>query len=743
MARLPAGLARWARRNWNRGRHGPEPADPFHERVFDRAALRAPTPAVAAHVLLSGFGAAPSGPSSAGSLLGLTLGSAPVLRGPDETAEAAYPFSAVELARDSRYVPPPMVAALDGALSVGGIVAAAVTVLGYNGARWRRHVILLSPTALLLVDEIEAELAGNYDMTSHLHTTRPVVAVGALAAVRRTRYSVDIRALGGQAWHVLDDDATHIAVTAAISLGVSEAVCTGVSIAVGEAAAPPLVRAQAVSDSTFRVEGLPRGPVAIAVAGDARRRSGCEIDARSLVMLEDLIAVVGATRFAAASSYVESSDPVDLVVHPAQGRVLATSHTGSQVFLGFGRSRTEVELRPGQRWEHDLLLPPNLAEMMLADASAPSGGVPRRADRARPSIRRAASDHVPVRPLQSVAAGEPVAAGMSPEGLAFALRCGRLEVHRGTGPGASYALVSRPTCLAVGSQGIAVGGESGAIQCFADGVELWRHPGIAYREAPQVTALASHESPDGPRVLVGTKGGAVYSLDRHGRPLWAADQAAEAVTCLGVVARPGAEMPGAGICATTHSVRVFDLGTGARKCSLLSPGVRVTRACLCSAAGGSGLLLVTRCDGRLDALSVGALMAADYPRLQCSPQWSVELAARPTNVVALATDGSETLAVACETGWLVWMAPTGAVLRRDRLGRRIMALATCEGGLIAVARDGEVVTVDLDGALVGSFSLDAPPRECVPLDNGGMVIVLPSAVVHVGQPGRIQDDASR
>jgi hypothetical protein len=89
------------------------------------------------------------------------------------------------------------------------------------------------------------------------------------------------------------------------------------------------------------------------------------------------------------------------------------------------------------------------------------------------------------------------------------------------------------------------------------------------------------------------------------------------------------------------------------------------------------------------------------------------------------------------------MAPTGAVLRRDRLGRRIMALATCEGGLIAVARDGEVVTVDLDGALVGSFSLDAPPRECVPLDNGGMVIVLPSAVVHVGQPGRIQDDASR
>ena len=71
-----------------------------------------------------------------------------------------------------------------------------------------------------------------------------------------------------------------------------------------------------------------------------------------------------------------------------------------------------------------------------------------------------------------------------------------------------------------------------------------------------------------------------------------------------------------------------------------------------------------------------------------------------------------------------------------------MALAPCADGLIAVTYDGEVLTLNRDGALIGSFPLGAVPRECVPLDDG-MVVVLPSAVVRIGRSGRTEDDASR
>lgn len=697
-------LRPWVRAEWPAD-SGPVPATPFFERLFDQLAFRAGSREGDDEFLSIAGLRRPGAPICPGAFAVWRRGQHEVLRQDDHGAP--FPHSGLEVLREGRFVPPPPAAGLESAERHEGLAACSVTVPDYNGVEWRRHSFWFAGRGLVVLDEIQAHIAGAYDLRVHYRLASPADVEGSSARTRSgPRLALDLPA--GGAWTVLDADRHCLAVERRADLAEGQGLVLVTAAAWLQSSGLPSLRVEPASAVAFLVHGVSADPVVVGLPPAEWSAVEVECDARAYALTKDLLYVLGAARFSVGPSYVEASSPSDMVYAPGPGRISVSSFAGSPLFVGLGSRRFEARVERGHRWESDLTAPRSQARPLRAAVleqaqaySPPWLVAPSEEERPGSGVGPA------VRELWAL--DEPVVdAAESGSLLVAALASRQIAVLDETGARRpSSPVPAPPTRLAASGSSILVGMADGGVRCLADGEPRWDFACPAYRGQGPITALlASGDASTPLQAAIGTAGGLVVGLDARGEAIWARDLCLSPVG--GLVALPS-PIGGLLLCWSAEGVWALVPASGRAVWAERAGERPICRASVVPGGPDWWQAVVADAGGRLWAL--GAQHGKQTG--SAGAAWEANVGGVSTGVVPVGSGRQTQLAVAATSGWLVRLELDGTELGRTRLGSAIVGVAPVSGlGVLTVSADGVIHRVSADGESVGRTDLNRPLARC-------------------------------
>ncbi len=690
-------LRPWLRAQWPTDA-GPTPASPFFERLFDQLAFRAGSRDGEDEFLSIHGLRHPGAPTCPGAFAVWRRGQHEVLGQGDDGSP--FPHSGLEVLREGRFAPPPPAAGLESAERHEGLAACSLTVPNYNGVEWRRHSFWFAGRGLVVLDQIQAQVTGVYDLRVHYRLANPVEVHGASARTRGgPNLTLDLPA--GGAWTVLDAGGRCLAAELRADLAEGQGLVMATVAAWLQPGGLPSLRVEPASAVAFLVHGLSADPVVVGLPPAEWAAVEVECDARAYALTKDLLYVLGAARFGVGPSYVEASSPSDMVYAPGPGRISVSSFSGGPLFVGLGSRRFEARVERGHRWESDLTAPRGQVRQLRAAvveqakvysppwliASGQEGRPPR-------AVGRAVHERWTL--------DEPVADAVEQESsLWVALPSGQVAALDETGTRRPIASVpAPPTRLAAAGGTVVVGMADGRVWCLADGEPQWEFSCPAYRGQGSVTAVLASGDESAPlRATIGTAGGLVMGLDARGDPIWARDLGLSSVR--GLVALPS---PIGGLLLCWSAEGVWALAPASGRAVWTEPADDRPLCGVSVVPGGSDWwqAIVADAGGRIRALGP----PQERQSVSAGVAWEANAGGVTTGVVPVVSGRQARLAVAATSGWLVRLELDGAEVGRTRLGSAIVGLAPVSGGrVLTLSADGVVHLVGWGGEVVGRTEL--------------------------------------
>lgn len=527
--------------------------DPQRERCFDKIAVRGGLDTDDEYLLLSGLSNGGHGHYDGNGILRLCADGRLWLADGDYMKQTQKFHNTLVVLRNGICNPIPPYVVLEQAGQLADFTYTATAVPGFNGATWRRHILRRRGAYFLVVDDVEAEQAGDYDLRQIFRTVGTVHQQGAAFAVDQQGRTLVIHGDGGSdatvsyrlmhepiIWSDWDEypfgDGTReirvIEGTVACRLQAGERVTLGAVLAPASGGQVSNVRRPAEGGLVFAAGGTPvragTGPVDLGparVAAAFVHASGNEAAAFGLhrvligedlrAAMEPAVAAVFTFGNGVLHLRFQTDGEVQLSLHAPDGATATVdgtpaSHSGA------------VTLAAGA---HELTLPCPSTCAVPEPAPATRPG---RYDRPSPLRAVHAADRRPR--WRTGGRGNPVTALAAAGDLVVAAWAdGRVAALRDGEPAWEYAAAGRVHALHAadldgdGADEVLLGSADEHVHVLAADGRLANRIRIPfYEHTPEVTVVTSARFAEGPEraIVAGSLGSRFYAYRPDGTELW-------------------------------------------------------------------------------------------------------------------------------------------------------------------------------------------------------------------------------